>query len=113
MDAQAGANTPGWLHHPATRFEQASTDVLEKKMTDQAAKSGSISVPKTFDAEQVSWSYRHGVIAGMRARGRGLPNQGHAYVIAPSNMLRLADRVQREYMRRHPKTDSAPREEHR
>jgi hypothetical protein len=34
MDAQAGANTPGWLHHPATRLEQASTDVLEKKMTD-------------------------------------------------------------------------------
>lgn len=34
MDAQAGANTPGWLHHPATRLEQASTDVLEKKMTE-------------------------------------------------------------------------------
>jgi hypothetical protein len=33
MDAQAGANTPGWLHQPATQFGQASTDVLEKKMT--------------------------------------------------------------------------------
>jgi hypothetical protein len=35
MDAQAGANTPGWLHSLATRLEQASTDVLEKKMTDK------------------------------------------------------------------------------
>ena len=33
MDAQAGADTPGWLHHPATRFEQASTDVSGKKMS--------------------------------------------------------------------------------
>lgn len=46
MDAQAGANTPEWLHQPATRLEQASTDVLEKKMTDfgsliREARSGS------------------------------------------------------------------------
>lgn len=35
MNAQAGANTRGWLHRPATRLEQASTDVLEKKMSTQ------------------------------------------------------------------------------
>lgn len=60
-------------------------------------------VPKSMTADEVAWSYRHGVISAMRSRGRALPGHGHAYVIAPSNMLRLADRVRREYLRRHPR----------
>jgi len=59
-------------------------------------------VPKTMTAEEVAWSYRHGVISAMRFRGRLLPRHGHAHVMAPSQMLRLADCVRREYIRRHP-----------
>lgn len=62
-----------------------------------------IKVPKSMDAEEVAWSFRHGVVGGMRMRGRVIPNQGHGYVIAPIPMLRLADRVRVEWMRRHPK----------
>jgi hypothetical protein len=63
-----------------------------------------VRVPKYMasDPEAVVWAYRYGVVQGMRSRGRVLPRQGGGYVIAPSTLLRLADRVRVEWMRRHP-----------
>lgn len=59
-------------------------------------------VPKSMYGNHVVWAYRHGVVQAMRMRGRVIPKQGHAYVIAPRNVLRLADRVRIEWLRRHP-----------
>jgi hypothetical protein len=64
-----------------------------------------VKVPKSMTPEAVVFAYRHGVVQGMRMRGWVIPRQGHGYVIAPSNVLRLADRVRREWMRRHPATE--------
>lgn len=61
-----------------------------------------VRVPKSMGEEAAVWAFRHGIIGGMRARGRLLPKAGHAYVAAPRNVLRLADRVRIEWMRRHP-----------
>ena len=63
-----------------------------------------VKVPKYMasDPDAVVWAFRYGVVQGMRSRGRVIPKQGLGYVIAPSNLVRLADRVRMEWMRRHP-----------
>ena len=62
-----------------------------------------VQVPKSMDGKSVVWAFRHGVVEGMRTRGRVIPRQGHGYVIAQTNVLRLADRVRIEWTRRHQK----------
>jgi hypothetical protein len=59
-------------------------------------------IPRWMEANEVTWAFRHGVVQGMRARGRVIPRQGHGFVQADSRTLKLADRIRREWMRRHP-----------
>ena len=63
-------------------------------------------VPKALAGypEEVAWAYRRGVAQAMMSRGIYGPirRAGGAYVIAPTRLLRLADRVAREWLRRHP-----------
>jgi hypothetical protein len=73
-------------------------------------------VPKTLAKypEDVAWAYRHGVVTAMMSRGIYGPirRAGGAAVIAPTMLLRLADRVRREWLRRHPvSASSVPTEE--
>lgn len=63
-------------------------------------------VPKVLAKypEEIAWAYRHGVAVAMMSRGIIGPirRAGGAAVIAPTTLLRLADRVRREWLRRHP-----------
>lgn len=64
-----------------------------------------VRVPKSMPIDHVIWAFRHGVLIGMMHRGIYGPvrRHGHAFVSAPRNVLQLADRVRREWERRHPR----------
>jgi len=59
-------------------------------------------VPKKMLPIAVVWAFRHGVVQGMRMRGRVLPRQEHGYVIVHRSTLLLADRVRIAWLARHP-----------
>jgi hypothetical protein len=64
-------------------------------------------VPKGMEADAVIWAMRYGVTTAMRSR-RIYPKHGmSAYVQAPSNVLKLADRVCRVWLTRHPRVDGS------
>jgi hypothetical protein len=60
-------------------------------------------IPKSMDPESVIWAFRYGVTMAMYSRKQYLPKRGmSSYVIAPSNVLKLSDRVRRVWLQRHP-----------
>jgi hypothetical protein len=48
------------------------------------------------------WAYRHGVTTAIWMRTRRVLPSFQAYVQADSRLLKFADRVRIEWMRRHP-----------
>jgi hypothetical protein len=61
--------------------------------------------PKGLTSEEFAWALRRGVALAMMSRGRTEPirRAGGASVIASRTLLRLADQVRREWLRRHPR----------
>lgn len=60
--------------------------------------------PKWLIAEpdRLAWAYRHGVTQAIWMRTRRVLPSFQAYVQADSRLLKFADRVRIEWMRRHP-----------
>lgn len=61
-------------------------------------------VPKSMRPEEVVWAFRYGVAWGryhFDQDGGPIRRHGLGYVAGPRSVLRLADRVSREYIRRH------------
>lgn len=69
-----------------------------------------VKVPKSMPAEHVVWAFRYGVATALMSRNVYGPirRMGGAYVQAPVSAMRLADRVRREWVRRHPPADLRP-----
>ncbi len=61
-------------------------------------------VPKSMPAESVAWAFRYGVATALMGRKVYGPirRMGGAYQAAPRAVFQLADRVRREWLRRHP-----------
>jgi hypothetical protein len=83
MDAQAGANTPGWLHHLATQFGQASTDEPEKKMTEYTLDLDAIRA-RLADVPPGPWDHAEDhMIGGLKVHRIAAPALNHDVAAVP------------------------------
>lgn len=63
-----------------------------------------VRVPKSMHADLVLFAFRYGVVNAMRRQGIYPRNQMSAYQQAPRSAFLLADRITREWVRRHPQS---------
>lgn len=68
-----------------------------------------VRVPKSMPTDLVLFAFRYGVLSAMRARRIYPRNQMGAYQQAPRNAFMLANRVRREWLRRHPESAADPK----